>query len=169
MRPTFRRALARMLRVRCPRCGKGPIFQHGFVRAERCTHCDWQYERGHGFWIGGSELHMFASYGISVVLFIPLLIILGSTPAIQASVFCGHIVCSLALLRYSRSIFIGVDFYLDPEVGGGDDDGEDEGVPQKPHPLKPLRRQGGRRRPAVAAASESASRRSTSRNATRRS
>ncbi|MHC4849674.1 MAG: hypothetical protein ACYTEG_14635 [Planctomycetota bacterium] len=164
MRPTFRRALARMLRVRCPRCGKGPIFQHGLVRAERCTHCDWQFERGHGFWIGGSEIHMFASYGISVVLFIPLLIVLGSTPAIQASVFCGHIVCSLALLRYSRSIFIGVDFYLDPELGGGDDDREDEGVPVKPHPRKPLRRQS-RRRPAIV----DRGRRSTSRSESRRS
>ena len=153
MRPTLRRTLSRMLRVRCPRCGKGPIFDRGFVRAERCSHCDWEYERGHGFWIGGSEVHMFASYGISVVLFIPLLILLGSTPAVQAAVFAGHIVCSVALLRYSRSIFIGVDFYLDPDVADGDDDGEDEGVPAAPRPRHPLRRQL-RRKPPVAVARE---------------
>ena len=57
---------------------------------------------------------MFASYGISVVLFIPPMILFGSTPAVQVGVILGHIVCSLLLLRYSRSVFIGIDYLLDP-------------------------------------------------------
>ena len=153
MRPTLRRTLSRILRVRCPRCGKGAIFDHGFVRAERCGHCDWQYERGHGFWIGGSEVHMFASYGISVLLFIPLLFVFGPTPIVQASVVLGHVVCSFALLRYSRSIFIGIDYYIDPDIAGGDDDGDEEGVPVAPRPRRPRRGQL-RRLPPVAAVRE---------------
>ena len=124
------------------------MFQHGLVRAERCTHCDWEYERGHGFWIGGSEVHMFASYGISVVIFIPLLILLGPTPAVQAAVILGHVACSLLLLRYSRAAFIGIDYYLDPgHPDRGDGDNEDDGVPVQPRPSRPLRRQR-RRTPA---------------------
>jgi len=144
MRPTLRRTLARILRTRCPRCGTGPVFARGFVRAENCDHCGWQYERGQGFWIGGSEVHMFASYGISVVLFIPLLIALGSTPAVQAAVILGHVACSILLLRYSRAAFIGIDYYLDPgapEGGDDDPDGDDNGVPVEPKPRRPLRRQ----------------------------
>jgi uncharacterized protein (DUF983 family) len=142
MRPTLRCTLLRILRTRCPRCGTGPIFERSIVRAERCSHCEWQYERGHGFWIGGSEVHMFASYGISVLLFIPLLILLGPTPAVQAGVIAGHVACSLLLLRYSRSVFIGIDYYLDPGTVSGDDDDRDaDGVPVEPKPRRPLRRQ----------------------------
>lgn len=142
MRPTFRRTFSRILRARCPRCGRGSIFERSIVRAERCDACGWEFERGHGFWIGGSEVHMFASYGISVVLFIPLLIILGSTPAVQAGVIVGHVACSLLLLRYSRAVFVGLDYYLDPgEADGGDDDGLDGAVPANPRPRRPLRRE----------------------------
>jgi uncharacterized protein (DUF983 family) len=141
MRPTLRCTLGRILRTRCPRCGTGAIFERSIVRAERCDHCHWEYERGQGFWIGGSEVHMFASYGISVLLFIPPLILLGSTTAVQIGVIAGHVVCSLLLLRYSRSVFIGLDYYFDPGEGGGDDDRDGDGVPVEPHPRRPLRRQ----------------------------
>lgn len=141
MRPTLRCTLLRILRARCPRCGAGPIFKRSVVRAERCSHCAWEYERGQGFWIGGSEVHMFASYGISVVIFIPLLILMGPTPAVQAAVIAGHVACSLLLLRYSRAAFIGLDYYLDPGVPDGGDDRDTDGVPVEPKPRRPLQRQ----------------------------
>jgi len=142
MRPSLRKTLARILRARCPRCGEGPVFERGFLRAQKCSCCEWEFERGQGFWIGGSEVHMFASYGISVVLFIPLLIILGSTPLVQTIVIAGHVLCSVALLRFSRAAFIGIDYYIDPGATDGDDDDRDEdGVPVSPKPRRPLRRQ----------------------------
>ena len=150
MRPPMIRMIARILSVRCPRCGEGPIFRSAFIRAERCSLCDWKFEREHGYWIGGSEVHMFASYGISVLIFIPLLILLGSTPAVQVGVVGGHVVCSLLLFRYSRAFFIGLDFYVDPGLAEGDNDGDDEGVPVAPRPRHPFRRaRQNRRKPAI--------------------
>ncbi|MEM8886084.1 MAG: hypothetical protein AAGD14_18615 [Planctomycetota bacterium] len=137
MRPPLRRAFARMLKVRCPRCGEGRLFKSTFVRAERCHCCDWEYEREEGYWVGGSEVHMFASYGLSVIVFIPLLIFLGPTPLVQAGVILGHIVCSLLMFRFSRSVFIGLDYYFDPTCKADDDD-EDGGLPLKPRPDRPL-------------------------------
>jgi len=144
----------RICKLRCPRCGSGRLFRSFFVREERCNHCEWQYERGEGFWVGGSEVHMFASYGVSVVLFIPMLVILGSTPAAQAAAILGHVVFSLALFRLSRAVFIGFDYYLDPDpVAPDDDDGGNEGVPAKPIPRAPNQSAAvPRRRPAIHAA-----------------
>ena len=97
MQPTASATLARILRVRCPRCGQGAIFRTFFRRAGCCSSCAWQFERESGFWIGGSEVHMIVSYGLSVMIFIPLLIVLGSTLPVQLFVILGHIVCSLSL------------------------------------------------------------------------
>jgi uncharacterized protein (DUF983 family) len=135
------RMATRVLKLRCPRCGCGKLFRSFFLRAEQCEHCEWRYEREEGYWVGGSEVHMFASYGLSVVIFMPLLIILGPTPAVQAGAILGHIVCSLLMFRYSRSIFIGLDYFLDPgppESGDGDGGGS-EGMPGEPAPRAPRR------------------------------
>ena len=153
--------LKRVLKLRCPRCGQGKLFQSFFLRAERCDHCEWRYEREDGFWVGGSEVHMFASYGLSVVIFIPLLIVLGPTPLVQAIAILGHIACSLLLFRYSRSVFIGIDYFLDPAPPeSGDDGGEgSDGVPVEPKPRAPRRgTKVGRRAPAPVASAARAAR-----------
>ena len=145
VQPTVSTTLARIIRVRCPRCGKGAIFRTFFRRAGCCSNCAWKFERESGFWVGGSEVHMIISYGISVVIFIPLLILLGSTLPVQVGVILGHIVCSVSLFRLSRSTFIGLDFYFDPvaqtDNGDGTDDNEREQgdpVPVQPRPRRPL-------------------------------
>ena len=137
-RPPVRRLCARVARLRCPRCGKDSLFRSFFVRAERCAECHWVYERGEGFWVGGSEVHMFASYGVSVVIFIPLLILLGPSPAVQIGVILGHVICSILLFRWSRALFIGFDYYVDPGPAEGGDGGGGSGV-KKPVGTGPRR------------------------------
>ena len=137
VRPTTSHTLRRILRLRCPRCGRGELFRSFFLRAERCGNCAWVFEREQGYWVGGAEVHMFASYGLSVVLFIPLLFVFGPTPLVQVSVIVGHVACSLLLFRYSRAIFVGVDYHLDPGAPESDDQGGGGGVPVKPTPRAP--------------------------------
>jgi len=91
---------------------------------------------------------MIVSYGLSVVIFIPLLILLGSTLPVQVGVVFGHIVCSLSLFRLSRATFIGLDFYFDPVARTNDDDGEQgDPVPVLPRPRRPLARRLGAANP----------------------
>jgi uncharacterized protein (DUF983 family) len=130
-----------MLRIACPACGKGPLFRSYFVRAERCRHCGWEFERERGYWVGGSEVHMFASYGASVVLLLPILFIAGNTPVTVTCVIGGHIFLSLAIFRWSRAIFVGLDYLLDPaKPPPGEDDRRGE-----PRPPRPPRRWSSRR------------------------
>ncbi|MFI5401439.1 MAG: DUF983 domain-containing protein [Planctomycetota bacterium] len=155
--PSLLQLILRVLRLSCPACGRGRIFRRYFVRAERCSGCERRFEREEGYWVGGSEVHMFASFGLSVLVCLPFLIVFEPTPLLYAAVILGHVVLSLLVFRYSRAIFLALDYWLDPAPapGGGDDRG---GAPAPARPQPPLaglaRRAGravrsGRREPAA--------------------
>lgn len=46
--PTFRQALGRGLRKRCPRCGEGPLFEGWHRLRERCPVCGLAFEERTG-------------------------------------------------------------------------------------------------------------------------
>lgn len=46
--PTFRTAVARGLRKRCPRCGEGPLFEGWHRLRERCPVCGLAFEERTG-------------------------------------------------------------------------------------------------------------------------
>lgn len=124
------------------------MFRRYFLRAERCEACRRPFEREEGYWVGGSEVHMFASYGLSVLLCIPFLVLLEPTPLLYACVIGGHVAVSLVLFRYSRALFLAVDYCLDPGAPacGGDDPGPaGDAVPPRPVPGTARRRVSGRR------------------------
>ena len=98
------------MRLRCPACGHGRLFRRYFVRKDRCGHCGWKFEREAGHWVGGSEVHMFASYGLSVFLFVPILVLMRPTPALLAAVIAGHVALSL-LLPVSSSVIVTAAWY----------------------------------------------------------
>jgi uncharacterized protein (DUF983 family) len=140
---SVRQLLGRVLRLSCPACGRGRIFRRFFLRAENCAGCQRRFEREEGYWVGGSEVHMFASFGLSVLVCVPVLVLLEPTPLLQAGVILGHVVLSLLAFRYSRAIFLALDWYLDPAApaGGGDDPGgAAAGVRPRPSPGLALRR-----------------------------
>ncbi|HEX5136083.1 MAG TPA: hypothetical protein VFY93_03865 [Planctomycetota bacterium] len=146
--PSVPRLLYRVLRISCPACGRGRIFRRFFLRAERCAGCGRPFEREEGYWVGGSEVHMFASFGLSVILCVPFLVLFPPTPLLYAGVLLGHVAVSVAIFRYSRALFLAVDFYLDPGAPAvnGDDPGG-LGLPERPRPAPGHARRapGGRR------------------------
>ena len=75
---------------------------------------------------------MFGSYGLSVLLFIPLLILGGASAAMQAAVVAGHLALSLAIYRYSRALFLAVDYKLDPSRPDDGEPGDDDEGPDHP-------------------------------------
>lgn len=71
---TAGRGFLRALRLRCPACGSGPIFDSWFRLTPHCPGCALRFERGEeGYWVGSymfnivaSEL-LFAGVGVAVV------------------------------------------------------------------------------------------------------
>ena len=133
-----------MAKLRCPACGKGRLFRRYFVRAEECGHCDWRLERGTGHWVGGSEVHMFASFGLSVIVFGPVVALSGFSRGAIVAAMVGHVVLSLALFRYSRAFFLCMDHYFDPVAEKSDDPDSGPGCGEL---LIPPRSPGGARHP----------------------
>jgi len=100
---------------------------------------------------------MFAAYGLSVALSLPLLLLFEPTPLLQTALLAGHVLLSLTLFRYSRAVFLALDFYLDP-VGppGRGDDRDRPAAPARPRTppgalrrAEPLPRGSRRERPGV--------------------
>jgi len=118
---TLGQALGRAARLKCPACGIGGVYRGGLRRAGLCSHCGWQFERCEGHWVGGSELHMFVVFGLSALLFLPLLFLLGFTPRAMAAVIGGNVLLSFAVLRWSRPFFLALDYALDPPSPDADD------------------------------------------------
>jgi uncharacterized protein (DUF983 family) len=144
--PPLLALLGRVARLACPACGRGRLFRRYFLRAERCAACRWRFERGEGHWVGGSEVHMFVSYGLSVLACVPFLMILDPTPFLYGAVLGGHVLVSLVVFRYSRAIFLALDLYLDPEApAAGGDDRDGLGEPVRPRPGPGTRRRAGGR------------------------
>ncbi|MCC7364205.1 MAG: hypothetical protein IT303_07505 [Dehalococcoidia bacterium] len=114
--------LAGIIRQRCPRCRKGPIFRGLMTTRERCTVCGLVYQREYGYFYGA----MYASYAFGLVTtayWIPMLV-LGVNPVLVVLIPTVHLILQIPMtFRYSRVIWLYLDHRFDPEAmpgtGGG--------------------------------------------------
>lgn len=115
IRPPLSHVLGRALRLLCPRCGQGWLFERWLVMHMRCSHCHLQFEREPGYFIGA----MYVNYGLTIAVIVaghftldafvrlPLMfhVVLWSLVAIALP---------LALFRHARSLWLAMDFFVDP-------------------------------------------------------
>ena len=110
------RALPRALQLRCPRCGRAPLFRGWFTMNTVCAVCDLRFERAQGYWVGA----IYVNYGVSVTIAIAGYFLLwaraGLSTAWQFAIWIPFlIVFPLWFFRYSRSLWLAMEFYLNPE------------------------------------------------------
>ncbi len=125
-RAPVRRALGRALRGRCPACGLGHVFEHGFVRATRCDTCGWLFERGRGHWIGGSEINMIVTYWAACLTFVTITLVWGSSAFTLAAAGAFTVGFSLLIHRPCRCLFVALDHLIDPAPDPSEDTREDD-------------------------------------------
>ena len=109
-----------LVRGRCPRCRKGPIFQANFkgkigFMNEQCSVCGLRFLRETGYFLGA----MYISYGLGVFTVLPIAIYLAVVPqwplAVILLIALVQTLVSMPLfLRYSRVIWLYADQALDP-------------------------------------------------------
>ncbi|MFQ5845844.1 MAG: hypothetical protein ACE5JG_12750, partial [Planctomycetota bacterium] len=129
MRPRVKAVLGRARRLLCPVCGRGRIFLRGLRRADRCGGCGWRFERCAGHWVGGSEVHMFATFGVGALLLMPLVVLFCHSTLALTLAMAVHTALSVWLYRYSRAFFLALDYLVDPSREGGGGDGGREAAP----------------------------------------
>jgi uncharacterized protein (DUF983 family) len=111
-------ALRRALRLRCPRCGRGPLFA-GLVRMPpHCPACGLVFEREAGYFIGA----IYINYGLTVLLalggYFALEAWLTPSPGWQVAIWGAFaILFPLWSFRYSKAIWLALDHLVDPAGG----------------------------------------------------
>jgi uncharacterized protein (DUF983 family) len=117
IRPSYQMHPATILRRRCPRCGRGPIFNAPLAMNEYCPACGLQFGRGEPGYFTGA---MYFSYAlaiplISLLTLIEYLILPGWTLlrlVLLATLICVPLIPWI--WQYSRVIWIHFDQYFDP-------------------------------------------------------
>jgi uncharacterized protein (DUF983 family) len=112
----LRHALARAWRLRCPRCGKAPLFRSRFVMNTVCAVCDLKFERAQGYWVGAIYVNYAVTTLIAVTGYFAAWRWLDAPLAWQLVVWGGFTVLfPLWFFRYSRSVWLAVEYGLNPE------------------------------------------------------
>jgi uncharacterized protein (DUF983 family) len=110
------RAERRALALRCPRCGRAPLFRGWFTMNLVCAVCDLRFERAQGYWVGA----IYVNYGVTVLIAVGAGFLLwaraGLDPVGQLALWVPFvIVFPLWFFRYSRSLWLGLEYGLNPE------------------------------------------------------
>jgi uncharacterized protein (DUF983 family) len=119
VRPPFRATLRDALRLRCPNCRQGPVLARWPNKIlPACPHCGLSYFRESGYYIGG----MIITYGLTLAVVIPvflLSLLLPDFPGLSDSARFAlwvlfAVPLSIALMPYSYSLWLSLDFWLEP-------------------------------------------------------
>jgi uncharacterized protein (DUF983 family) len=148
------RYLWRSLLLRCPVCGKSPIFsslsstrslRDWFSPLDGCPRCGYPYEREPGYFLASVWL---INYGTGSVLGIIIYVIreFFFHPPIGElilSVIIPIFFFNLLFARHSKAFFIAIDHFYDPHERDPGEDGGNLPKPERPKdgpklPSKPL-------------------------------
>jgi uncharacterized protein (DUF983 family) len=114
-RPALSGMLWRSMRLRCPRCGKTPLFGGWFAMHDRCPACGRKFNRAPGYFLGS----IYFNYGVTAVLMIAgyfaVFFWRGSVgPPVLAALAGFCLAFPLWFFRYARALWIAFDERWDP-------------------------------------------------------
>jgi uncharacterized protein (DUF983 family) len=114
-RPTIGVLLLRALRLRCPRCGKAPIFRGWFSMCDECQVCGRRFNRDAGYLLGS----IYFNYGITATLVVIMYftmffgdLLADNQRLLVLSAFA--ILFPTWFFRYARALWIAFDEHWDP-------------------------------------------------------
>ena len=107
-------AFSRGIRLKCPMCSKGRLFD-GFVRMQKnCSVCAFHFERGPGYFLGSTYIN----YGVTTLLTTWTYIVLRfgfeiSKPVLIPALAAFCVIFPVLFFRYARSLWLSFDCYFD--------------------------------------------------------
>lgn len=123
LRPTLGTLVTRALRLRCPRCGGGGIWQSWFRMKHACPTCGQVFERGesHDFFIGAYLINLVVAESTAVVVAAVMWIALGSR--VSFNVLWGAsmalaVIMPVIFYPFSRELWLAFDLHFRPTEAG---------------------------------------------------
>lgn len=113
----FWRRVGRALRLRCPRCGCGALFDGWFQMPVKCAECGLDLRREPGFYLGS----IYVNYGLTAfVVTVTYVWAMATGRGQSRELFWGMLAFCLLFplwfFRYARSLWLGMDQYWDPDA-----------------------------------------------------
>ena len=107
------RSVTRGFRLRCPRCGRTPLYTGFFTMRARCTACGFRYEREQGYFVGA----IYVNYAVTVAVAVGTVLLLdwtiGLTLTQQLSIGVAlALLVPVVFFRYARSLWLSLDFLI---------------------------------------------------------
>lgn len=114
-RTPYRTLLFRALQLKCPRCGKGRLYQSWLKMNADCPECGLDIRHEPGFYLGS----IYVNYGLTAVL-TTIIFFFGYSRGVPdgwllagLAVFC--VVFPLLIFRHARGVWLAFDQYWDPQ------------------------------------------------------
>ncbi|MBX9789339.1 MAG: DUF983 domain-containing protein [Pirellulales bacterium] len=108
--------LSTIVRLRCPRCGQGPLFRGWFRMLPACEHCGLDFRREPGFFLGSIYVNYGAASVIAGTTYVVLTMAFGWPPPwVLTGCLAFTVIFPLWFFRYARAVFFAVDYYANPQ------------------------------------------------------
>ena len=112
------RLFGRALRLRCPNCGKGKLFESWFRMRPQCPVCGFRFERGEeGYQVGSYMFNIVASELAFAVVFVGLLAATWPSPPWTLLEYGGivlMIIVPFVFYPFSKALFLAFDLFFRP-------------------------------------------------------
>lgn len=150
------RYLGRAMLLKCPVCGKSPVFlpvlrtrslRDWFTPLDGCPRCGYPYEREPGYFLAAIWI---INYGAGSILGVLIYLVLEFAvhppiTVVFASVLSPIVLFNLLFARHSKALFIAIDHLSDPHEKDPGDDGGNLPKPESPTrgsdgPSKPIKK-----------------------------
>ncbi len=109
------RTLIRSLLLKCPRCGRGSLFEGFFSMRSNCPACSLEFEREQGYFVGA----IYINYAATIIIALPGFLLLDTFTNIpmiwQMGLWISFAVLfPLLFFRHSRSLWLALDSLFNP-------------------------------------------------------
>ncbi len=121
--------MGRALRLKCPRCGHGKMFDGLFSTLERCPHCHLKYDRDPGYFLGSIYIN-YGLTGLSIIILYSVLHVGFRWTNTQLAFPLAGFCCVFPALafRHTRALWLAMDCHWDESLMEVDEE-PSEGVP----------------------------------------
>lgn len=110
-----RRLLIRGLKLRCPACGLGSLYQSFFKMRDECFYCGLVFTREQGYFVGAIYLNLVATEVLVFIAYLICLLALRTPDNVTYTVaFALALVLPVILNRHARSLWLSLDYLVDP-------------------------------------------------------
>ncbi len=109
------RVLGRGLLLKCPGCGKTPLFYGFFSMRSECSHCSLKFEREQGYFVGAIYINYAVTIAIAMAGFFLLDYFTNLPLPWQMGLWIAFaILFPLLFFRYSRGLWLAIDCLFNP-------------------------------------------------------